>query len=144
MYRGRFLEVLGTGVGAAASGCHGLTGTRREPYLEAVTVRNLDTADHEFGLAVERAGSVVHEETIELAGSGTDQSQTSVACDWSGRGPFVVTCTLNDGETERVRVDRSSDDIDQGQGAYAQVTFTTTDTGALGSSGYLDDGGREC
>jgi len=132
------------------SGCSGLLESHQPPYLEDVTVRNEDGINHEFELTIEQDESIVHETTIELGRSQPPENvdhipQAGVDCKWSGRGPFVVTCTVDGDQTEAVRIGDASDDIHQGAGEYAQVTFTVTVEGTLGWSGYLDDGGgRKC
>ena len=146
VYRRRLLANVGVGGIAVGSGCSGLLEARRSSYLQGVTVRNEDGVAREFALTIERDGSVVHETTVKLARSefrDGDQHKplSSVACEWSGRGPFVVTCTLGNGQTEAVRVD---EDVEQGSGAHAEVTFVATDTAGLDWSGYLDDGGLQC
>ena len=110
----------------------------RPRYLESVYVRNDDDAAREFGVTVERSGEVVHEATIELDGS---RGLVRVDCGWSGRGPFVVTCTLAGGQTETVEIA----EVEEGTGEYAHVTFVATTSGELSWSGFLDDGGvRRC
>jgi len=109
VYRRRLLGLLGVCGVAAGSGCSGLLESGRPSYLDGVTVRNEDGVAREFELTVERDGSVAHESTIELDGSefrGGDQHKplSSVDCEWFGRGPFVVTCTLGNGQTEAARV----------------------------------------
>lgn len=138
MNRREVLQTMSVGAVALGSGCSGLFDSRGSSYLEDVTVKNGDDIAHEFELTVKQADSVVHETTVELEGS---QSPATVACEWSGRGPFVVMCTLDGDSTETVRIE---DAIQQGAGEYAQVTFTVTEMAELDWSGFLDDGGREC
>lgn len=137
MHRRGLLQTLSVAALAFGSGCLGpLAGRPR--YLAAVYVRNDDDIDHEFGLTVEQSGEVVQETTIEL-----DQSRGAVrvGCEWSGRGPFAVTCTLSGDQTEAVQVA----EIEEGSGEYADITFIATSFGELGWSGVLDDGGvRTC
>jgi hypothetical protein len=137
VHRRGFLRTLSaTGI-AVVGGCVGPLGGRPR-YLESVRVRNDDDVDHEFGLTIERGEEVVQETTVELDRSA---GPTRVDCEWSGRGPFVVTCTLGGDETETVRVS----EIEEGAGEYASVTFLATVLGNLGWSAVLDDGGvRRC
>ncbi|WP_154020966.1 hypothetical protein [Haloarcula sp. CBA1127] len=110
----------------------------RPRYLEAVSFRNDDDTGHEFGLTVEQSGKVVQETTIELDRS---QGPVRVDCEWSSRGPFVVTCTLDGDQTETVQVA----EIEEGSREYADVTFIVTTFGEISWSGVLDDGGvRSC
>ncbi|WP_130498646.1 hypothetical protein [Natrinema hispanicum] len=138
MYRREVLQTMSVGAVALGGGCSGLLDSRGSSYLEDVTIKNGDDIAHDFELTVKQADSVVHEATVELEGT---QTLATVACEWSGRGPFVVTCTLDGDSTETVRID---DAIQQGAGEYAQVTFTVTEMAELDWSGFLDDGGREC
>jgi hypothetical protein len=131
------LQTLSVAAVGFGSGCvDSFVGRPR--YLTAVTVRNDDDTDHEFGLTVEQSGEVVQETTI-----GLDRSQGPVRmnCEWSGRGPFVVTCTLSGDQTETVQVA----EIEEGAGQYADVGFIATTLSELTWSGVLDDGGvRRC
>ena len=143
MYRRRLLQTVGLGAVTLGSGCSGLPGTGRPAYLESVTVRNDDGLAHEFALTVERDDSVVHETTVELDRStfrDGDQHTplASVDCEWTGRGPYVATCELETGGSEAVRVD---EEVREGAGEHAHVTFVATDTETVDWSGYLDDGG---
>jgi len=143
VYRRELLGALGVGGVAVGSGCSGLLDTGRPSYLDTITVRNEDGVAHEFSLTVERGDTVVHETTVELARSefrDGDQHTplSSVDCEWSGRGPYVVLCELGSGRSEAVRVDK---EIQQGAGEHAHVTFVATDSEAVDWSGYLDDGG---
>ena len=143
MYRRRLLAKVGVGGIAVGSGCSGLLEARRSSSLEGVTVRNEDGVAREFALTIGRNDSVVHETTVKLARSefrDGDQHKplSSVACEWSGRGPFVVTCALGNGQTEAVRGD---EDVEQGGGAHAEVTVMATDTAGLDWSGYPNGGG---
>lgn len=106
----------------------------RPQYLESVRVMNHGETDYEFQLSIEQDGEVVQEETIDL----DPQATGAVDCQWSGRGPFEVTCTLGGDRTETVQ----AADIQEGAGEYAQITFVATTSGELSSSGYLDDGPR--
>lgn len=110
----------------------------RPQYLETVHIQNYDDTDHEFGLTIEQSGEVVQETTIELDRS---QGPVRVDCEWSGRGPFVITCTLDGDQTETIQVA----EIEEGSGKYANVTCIATTFGELSWSGFLDDGGvRRC
>lgn len=110
----------------------------RPQYLAAVYVRNDDDTNHEFQLTVEQGEKVLQETTIKLDREG---GPVRVDCEWSGRGPFVVTCRLSEDQTETVRVA----EIEEGAGEYADITFIATTFGELGWSGHLDDGGvRNC
>ncbi|WP_439026433.1 hypothetical protein [Haloarchaeobius sp. DT45] len=140
MYRRGVLQTLSVGAATLGSGCLKLLDSRRPSYLGDVVVRNWDGVAHEFGLTIEQDGSVVHETGIELEGTRGLELE-ALACEWSGRGPFVVTCTLDGGKTETVRVD---DAVTQGAGAYANLTFTVSESGALDWSGFFDDGGLRC
>lgn len=150
VFRRRLVQTLGVGTITLASGCSGLLDSRQPPYLEEVTVQNKDGVGHEFELTIEQNESVVQETTIELGrsqppGNVDHVPLKDVDCEWSRRGPYVVTCTLDGDQTEAVRVDTASDDIQQGAGEYAHVTFTVTVEGTLDWSAYLDDGGvRKC
>jgi hypothetical protein len=136
--RRQLLQALCTGAIAFGSGCLGIFESRRPPYLEDITVRNGDDADHEFEFTIEQSESVVQQTTIELDRS---ESLDQIDCEWSGRGPFIVTCTLDGSRTETVRLDNRSGPIQQGTGEYTHLTFTATGSGELDWSGYLDDGG---
>lgn len=144
------VQTLGVSAISLAGGCSGLIDSRQPPYLEDVFVKNKDGVSHELELTIEQKGSIVQETTIELGRSQPPGNVDlvpveGVDCEWSGRGPFVVTCSLNDFFTEAVRVDNPSGEIRQGKGEYAHVTFTVTVGGTLDWSGYLDDGGvRKC
>lgn len=137
MYRRGLLQTMSVAAVTLGSGCvDSLAGRRR--YLETVHVQNDDDTDHEFGLTVEQSGDVVQKTTLDL-----DQSQgpVRVDCNWSGRGPFAVTCTLSGDQTETVQVA----EIEEGSGEYADIAFTATTFGKLSWSGILDDGGvRTC
>ena len=137
VYRRGLLQTMGVSAIALGSGCVGsLAGRPR--YLESVYARTHDGADNEFELSIEQSGEVVQETTIELERS---QMLDRVDCQWSGRGPFKVTCTLSGDQTETVRVAN----IQEGAGEYAHIRFVATSVGELSSSGYLDDGGvRRC
>lgn len=139
--RRQLLQALGPGMVALGGGCQRLSESHRPPYLEDVTVRSGADTDHEFDLTIRQDDAVLQATTIEL-GEGESLEQTD--CEWSGRGPFVVTCALDGSQKETVRVDMS-DDIQQGTGEYVHLTFTATVSGDLNWSGYLDDGGvRSC
>lgn len=133
VHRRNLLQTLGVATLGFGSGCvDSLAGRPR--YLTAIHVRNDDDSNHEFGLTVEQSGEIIQETTIEL-----DRSQGPVRVDgeWSGRGPFVVTCTLSGDQTETVQVAQ----IEEGSGEHADVTFIATTLGELSWSGVLDDGG---
>lgn len=137
VHRRGLLQTLSVAALAFGGGCvDSLVGRPR--YLAAVHVRNDDDTDHEFGLTVEQSEELVQDTTIELDRS---QGPVRVDCEWSGRGPFVVTCTLSGDQTETVQVA----EIEEGSGEYADVTFIATTFGELSWSGVLDDGGvRTC
>lgn len=134
------LQTLSLGAATIGSGCVNLLDSRRPSYLEDIVVRNFDDVGHEYALTIEQDGSVVHEAVVELAGTEGLALET-VACEWSGRGPFVVTCTLDGADTETIHVD---DAVQQGTGEYANLTFTVSESGALDWSGFFDDGGQRC
>lgn len=137
VYRRVLLQAMGASAIALGSGCvDSFAGRPR--YLESVNVRNHDETANEFELSIEQSGEIVQETTIEL-----DRSELldAVDCQWSGRGPFEVTCTLSEDQTETVQIA----EIQEGAGEYAHTTFVATSLGELSSSSYLDDGGvRRC
>jgi len=137
VHRRGLLQSLSVAAVAFGSGCLDfLAGPPR--YLEAVYVRNDDDTDHRFGLTVEQNGEVVQETAIELDRS---QGPVRVDCEWSGRGPFVVTCMLGGDQTETVQIA----EIEEGAGEYADIRFIVTSLGELSVSGFLSDGGgRSC
>jgi hypothetical protein len=128
---------MGVSAIALGSGCVDSFANRRR-YLESVNVRNHDETANEFELSIEQSGEIVQETTIEL-----DRSDMldEVDCQWSGRGPFEVTCMLSGDQTEAVQVA----EIQEGAGEYAHITFVATSAGELSSSSYVGDGGvRRC
>ena len=133
VYRRGLLQAMGTSAIALGSGCLDSFGSRPR-YLESVNVRNHDETANEFELSIEQSGEIIQETTIEL-----DRSEMldGVDCQWSGRGPFEVTCMLSGDQTETIQVA----DIQEGAGEYAHITFVATSLGELSSSSYLDDGG---
>jgi hypothetical protein len=135
VYRRGVLQTLSASALAFGSGC--VDSPPYPPrYLEAVYLRNDDDTAHEFRLTIEQDGAAIQETTIEL-----DQSQEfgRVDCEWSGSGPFAVTCTLGGGQTETVQIA----EIEEGSGEYADVTFIATTFGELSWSGVVDDGGTQ-
>jgi hypothetical protein len=137
MFRRRLLQAVALGTVAAVSGCLGVL--QDEPrYLESLTLRNDDDSAHTFELTVSRDGEPVQETAVEMSQSS---GPTRVDCEWSGRGPFTVTCSLNGERRETVELT----EVEEGAGEYAHITFLATTLGELASSSHLDDGGmRRC
>ena len=137
MFRRRVLQAVAVGTATVAGGCLGF-GASQPRYLESLYLRNDDDTAHAFELVVEREGETVQETTVEVAESS---GPARVDCEWSGRGPFTVTCTLSGDQQETVEVA----EVEEGAGEYAHLRFLVTTGGELAGSGHLDDGGmRRC
>ena len=133
MRRRAFLQAVSVATLGGGSGClDAISGQSR--YLEALNVRNDHDTAHELGFTVERGGEVIREMAVEVPPS---QGPALVECEWSGQGSFVVTCTLDGDQTRTVDVE----DIEEGAGKRADVTFLVTTLGELSSYGIVDDGG---
>lgn len=104
------------------------------PYLEDVRVQNYDVIAHEVRVTVTQRGETVHETTFELGArepreyGGPYRPWEQVDCEWAGRGPFEVTCTVDGEQRETVRVDRT--DAEE-HSEYASVVLRISDTGAV-------------
>lgn len=135
MNRRAFLGTLGAGVAVAGAGCSSVVeAVSPPPYLESVRVRNRDDAAHEVHVTVDQRGETVAETAFDLGPrepreyGGPYRPWEQVDCEWAGRGPFAVSCTVDGERTATASVDQDDSTDDE---AYAAVEFGIRDGGAV-------------
>lgn len=135
MGRRGLLRGVGAGLAVVVAGCSSVAETLSPPpYLEAARVKNTDVLAHQVRVVVAQRGDTVHEATFELGErepreyGGPYRPWEQVDCEWAGRGPFEVTCTVDGTEAATARVDKGDTDAEQ---RYVTVEFRIRDTGAV-------------